>query len=91
MTDNNDKPRPTHTIYKVVGDGADGQWTKIGAAFPHKDGKGLGLVFDELPTEGRMVLRIILPKATTATHLAVPARTQMSLPIILPDPLRRIA
>ena len=49
---------PTHAVYLVregrEKDGAESQdvWTKIGAAWPHKDGKGFGLTFD-----GRMVLR----------------------------------
>lgn len=50
--------RPTHTIYKVLGDGPDARWIKVGAAFPHKDRKGLSLIFDGIPVEGRIALRV---------------------------------
>lgn len=32
-------------------------WTKIGSAWPHKDGKGLNVVLAALPANGRIVLR----------------------------------
>jgi len=58
MTDAaNDKSRPTHTIYKVLGDGETAKWIKVGVAFPHKDRKGLALIFDGIPVEGRIALR----------------------------------
>lgn len=53
----NDKSRPTHTIYKVLGDGDTARWIKVGVAFPHKDRKGLALIFDGIPVEGRIALR----------------------------------
>jgi len=53
-----DKSRPTHTIYKVTGEGESGNWVKVGVAFPHKDGKGLHLLFDGIPVEGRIAVRI---------------------------------
>jgi hypothetical protein len=54
----NDKARPTHTIYKVLGDGETAKWIKVGVAFPHKDRKGLALVFDGIPVDGRIALRV---------------------------------
>lgn len=40
-------------------DGKDGKktyWTQIGKAFAHKNGKGLDIVLDALPVNGRIVL-----------------------------------
>ena len=54
--------RPSHRAY-VVEDAPDdqteqkGYWTKIGSAWPHKDGKGLNIVLAALPVGGRIVLR----------------------------------
>jgi hypothetical protein len=54
--------RPSHRAY-VVDDrepGANEQsgfWTRIGSAWPHKDGKGLNIVLSALPVNGRIVLR----------------------------------
>ena len=55
--------RPSHRAY-VVEDREDdtsneqgGFWTRIGSAWPHKDGKGLNIVLSALPVNGRVVLR----------------------------------
>ena len=32
-------------------------WTRIGVAFPHKDGKGYNVTLDLLPPSGEVVLR----------------------------------
>jgi hypothetical protein len=41
-------------------DGADGKrarsWTRIGVAFPHKDGKGFNIEVHSFPLDGRIVL-----------------------------------
>jgi hypothetical protein len=41
-------------------DGADGKpasrWTKIGVAFPHKDGTGFNVQLNALPVDGKVVL-----------------------------------
>jgi hypothetical protein len=57
MSENTESKRPTHTIYKVLGDGETAKWIKVGVAFPHKDRKGLALKFDGIPVEGRIALR----------------------------------
>jgi hypothetical protein len=54
--------RPSHRAYVVEdaeGDQSEqkGFWTRIGSAWPHKDGKGLNIVLSALPTNGRVVLR----------------------------------
>jgi hypothetical protein len=53
--------KPTYyayTVREVEKDGKkDSFWTKIGAVFPHGDGKGLDVVLDALPVNGRISLR----------------------------------
>ena len=51
--------KPTHRLYRVLGDGQDASWTPIGAAWPNKDGKGFNLTCDAVPLTGRLVLRLI--------------------------------
>lgn len=54
---------PTHALFHVKG-GKDekAHWTRIGAAWPHKDGKGFNLTLDVLPLDGRVSLRLIEDK-----------------------------
>jgi hypothetical protein len=55
--------KPTHEIFAVK-DGTEGKscWTKIGAAWPHKDGKGFSLKFDSYPPDGQSIqLRLAKP------------------------------
>lgn len=58
MTETAYKSHPTHTIFKVMGDGPEAKWIKVGVAFPHKDRKGLALIFDGIPVDGRIALRV---------------------------------
>ena len=51
--------KPTHRLYRVLGDGRDANWTPIGAAWPNKDGLGFNVVCDAIPLTGRLVLRFI--------------------------------
>jgi hypothetical protein len=46
---------------ETEGEGNDVFWTRIGSAWPHKDGKGLNLVLSALPINGRLVLREYTP------------------------------
>lgn len=61
MTTNDTAPAskaPTHTAYHVR-DGKDkGFFTRIGAAWPHKDGKGFNVQLDVAPLDGKIVLRL---------------------------------
>jgi hypothetical protein len=57
-----EKKRPTHAIYMVRGEKEKGYWTRIGSAWPNKDGKGMQLVFDAIPLAGRIQLREIAEK-----------------------------
>ena len=59
--------KPSHKVFVVEdketeGDGNDAFWTRVGSAWPHKDGKGLNLVLSALPINGRLVLREYTPE-----------------------------
>ena len=55
--------KPTHYVYHVTdrveagNDEKGGFWTKIGAAWPHKDGKGYTISIEMISLNGRLVLR----------------------------------
>jgi len=53
--------RPFMLAYTVkpIGDGRKSIWSKIGAAWSHKDGQGYEVRMDALPVDGRIVLRTI--------------------------------
>lgn len=62
MTDTNNTAAPSskapayHAYH--VRDGKDkGFFTKIGAAWPHKDGKGFNIQIDMVPLDGKIALR----------------------------------
>ena len=63
--------QPTHHVYHVtekqVGD--KGYWTKIGAVWPHKDGKGFNMELELIPVSsgGTMKLTLREPSAKPAT------------------------
>ena len=51
---------PSHTVYQVRDrEGGKGLFTKIGAAWPHKDGKGFSVQLDAVPLDGRLTLRVV--------------------------------
>ena len=53
---------PTHYAYHVR-DGKDkGFFTKIGAAWPHKDGKGFNVQLEVVPLSGRITFRVVSDK-----------------------------
>jgi len=60
--------KPSHKVFvvedKEVAEGAepDAFWTRVGSAWPHKDGKGLNLVLSAVPINGRLVLREYTPE-----------------------------
>jgi hypothetical protein len=49
---------PTHIAYQVLENGKKGYWTRIGAAWAHKDSKGFNIVLQSLPLYGRISLRL---------------------------------
>lgn len=59
--------KPSHKVFVVEDrEGGDGEndafWTRIGSAWPHKDGKGLNIVLSALPVNGRLSLREYTPE-----------------------------
>jgi hypothetical protein len=64
---------PTSIAYHVkdttAGDNGDkrGVWTKVGAAWPKKDGKGFNVVLDVVPLDGRFMLREALEQDDAPT------------------------
>ena len=48
---------PDFHAWHVSNKGEQGFWTKVGAAWPHRDGKGLSLQLEVLQMNGRIVLR----------------------------------
>ena len=58
------KTLPTHRVYSVSKNGdKKSTWQEIGAAWPHKDGKGFNLTFTARPLEGAdVVLRTVKAK-----------------------------
>jgi hypothetical protein len=53
--------KPSHKAFVVEDRGGEGEdnafWTRVGSAWPHKDGRGLNVVLAALPANGRLVLR----------------------------------
>ncbi|MCA3798774.1 MAG: hypothetical protein IOC66_41590 [Burkholderia sp.] len=66
---------PAFMLYRVTGNGKDASWTKIGAAWPNRDGKGFNILCDAVPLQGRIVMRAYTPKpkAENTANDAVPA------------------
>jgi hypothetical protein len=66
MTDiPNTKPTskaPSHIAYHVRENDEKGYWTRIGAAWAHKDGKGFNIQVDVTPFSGRITLRVASEK-----------------------------
>ena len=63
--------KPTHRLYRVVGDGKTAIWTPIGAAWPNKDGLGFSLQCDAVPLQGRLVLRTVSERSDAERGEAV--------------------
>lgn len=51
--------------YEVAGE-KKSDWTKVGVAFPHSDGKGFNVLLQAVPVDGKMVLRLHEPKEDSA-------------------------
>lgn len=57
MSKTSNPNRPTHRIFAVSQrEGRKAEWREIGAAWPHKDGKGFNLKLDMLPLNGADVV-----------------------------------
>jgi hypothetical protein len=53
---------PTHIAYHVREGNDKSFWTRIGAAWQHKDGKGFNIQIETVPLDGRVTLRIAADK-----------------------------
>jgi len=53
---------PSHVVYHVRDAKEKGFFTRIGVAWPHKDGKGFNAQFDCVPLDGRITLRVATEK-----------------------------
>lgn len=64
--------KPALIAYSVKnrGKGQAAIWTKIGAAWPHKDKPGFSIELDSVPLDGRVVL--IEPKTGNETDASTP-------------------
>jgi hypothetical protein len=58
--------QPTHRVYVVRGDGENSYWTRIGAAWANRDGKGFSVQLDAAPLQGRVVLREVTQRSRGA-------------------------
>jgi len=60
MTESTSSKAPSHIVYQVRdrGEGQPGFFTRIGAAWPHKDGQGFNIQLDCVPLDGRITLRV---------------------------------
>jgi len=60
MADKEQPKMPTHRAFSVIRrEGQDDFWLNLGLAFPHKDGKGLNVMLQAFPLDGKLVLREI--------------------------------
>lgn len=54
-------PKPSFIAFVVtdytVGTEKRSKWREVGAAFAHKDGEGIDVILEALPTSGRLTLR----------------------------------
>jgi len=54
---------PSHIAYQVRDrEGGKGFFTRIGAAWPHKDGKGFSVQLEVVPLDGRITIRVATEK-----------------------------
>lgn len=54
-----EKKTPAYVAYSVRdrGPDKDAAWTRVGAAWEHRDGKGLDLQLEATPVDGRVTMR----------------------------------
>ncbi|MEO0486255.1 MAG: hypothetical protein AAF092_10125 [Pseudomonadota bacterium] len=53
------KPFMLGYTVRPIADGRKSIWTKIGAAWEHRDGKGFEVRMEAMPLDGRLVLRTL--------------------------------
>jgi hypothetical protein len=64
MNDTEKSKQPTHGVFHIRNrDGGEGFWTRIGSAWPNKDGLGFNIQLDFTPLQdGRISLRVLSEK-----------------------------
>jgi hypothetical protein len=63
---------PDYLAWHVANKGDKGFWTRIGAAWFHRDRKGLSLQLEMVPINGRIVLRTPLRRREEGTGRLAP-------------------
>jgi hypothetical protein len=80
MTDEKTTKGPSHIAYQVREGGTEQDekryFNRIGAAFPHKDRKGLTVELDAMPVDGRIVLRTPQERLDEAKESRRPERSR---------------
>jgi len=67
--ENSREPRaPEFLAWHVSRKGESAYWSKVGAAWVHKDSKGYTLQLDSVPVGGRIVLRAPLSDAASSQN-----------------------
>jgi hypothetical protein len=56
-TQTNGGNTPSHIAYQVKEGSQKSYWTKIGAAWAHKDGKGFSIQLESVPLDGKVTIR----------------------------------
>jgi hypothetical protein len=60
MAEKSESRQPTHRAYSVIRrEGQDDFWLSVGLVFAHKDGKGLNIMLQAFPLDGKIVCREI--------------------------------
>lgn len=59
MTTETKNHQPSHIVYHVQEREGDRSniWTRVGAMWPHEDGKGFSMTLNMLPMDGRLTIR----------------------------------
>lgn len=72
--------RPTQRVYAIIKKEGEskGTWLEIGAAWPHRDGKGFGVKLNLIPISdaAEIVIRAIEPKPLASENDAPTAKPQ---------------
>lgn len=72
------KPSLLCYTVRVYGDGKNASWSRIGAAWAHKDGKGYEVRMDSVPVDGRLVLRAKAEPEATDPKVVAPDPNTLS-------------
>jgi hypothetical protein len=75
MADKDQPRQPSHRAYSVIRrEGQDDYWLNVGLVFPHKDGKGLNIILQAFPLDGKIVCREITAEDRAEEPAPQPSR-----------------